>query len=121
MTAALRIIGFRREILANPVTWIAAALVALAAAAVVRADRHYDHTCAVIAPVVTGAVYNDEYIVQPHDNLTYEYCLGRIPPAYVYRWPLTDCSPGGRAHFSDGSLAPFPQKCRFDSGNRFLF
>lgn len=121
MTTLLQSFGFRRGFFVNPVTWVVLALIALVLGAATRADRHYDHTCAVIAPVVTGAVYADEYYVQPLDNATYEYCLGRIAPAYAHRWPLTDCSPDGRSHFSDGTPAAFPQKCRFDLGNRFVF
>ena len=82
-------LGFNRGFLLSPVTWIAAALGAIAVSSAVSADRNYDSTCAVIAPVVVGATGNDEYFVQPLDNQTYEYCKGRIPERYAGIWPLS--------------------------------
>ena len=32
-------------------------------------------------------------------------------------WPLSDFRPGGRAYWSDGSLAAFAQVCRTKRGN----
>lgn len=108
--------GFNRTFLLNPVTWVIVGLTAVSLYSVERADRYYDYTCAVISPLVTSAVTHEEYFAQRLENITYEHCLGRIPERYADRWPLTDCRPGGRPHFSNGSSAAFPQKCRFNTG-----
>jgi len=113
--------GFNRAFLVNPVTWVATALVGVALLAANGADQHYDDTCAVIAPAVIGATADDEYFVQKYDNLTYQHCLGRIPQQWAGQWPLTDCSPGGQAHWSNGEPAWLPQKCRFNTGVYQLF
>lgn len=121
MSDWLRMIGFNRAFLVNPVTWVATAFVGIALLAANGADQHYTDTCAVIAPAVIGITTLDTYYVQPLDNVTYEYCLGRIPERFIGDWPLTDCRLGGQAHYSDGVRAQFPQKCRHDSGNRQVF
>lgn len=112
-------LGLSRNFIANPVTWVVAALLVTAVAAVVRAEQGWDETCAAIAPVVViaPAIYSD-YYVQPLENTTYENCLGRIPDRWKDDWPLTDCRLGGKPHYSDGYLASFNQKCRWDSGVR---
>ena len=120
MISVLAHLGFNRSFLNNPVTWIAVALFVIAGTSVVRADRSYTYTCAVLAPIHAGPVNGDEYFVQPTDTLAYQLCQGRIPARFQDRWPLADCSPGGRARFSDGHPAFFPQKCRRDTGNYFV-
>ena len=112
-------LGFSRAFFGNPVTWIVAALWVVASIGVVRADRNYTYTCSLAAPMHAGVINIPEYYVQPSDTLAYEACKGRIPVRYQDNWPLADCSPGGRAHFSDGRQAFFPQKCRRDTGNYF--
>ena len=109
-------VGFNRAFLVNPVTWVVVALAGLSSIVAGQANHHYDYTCAAIAPAVTSIVSNDDYFVQRLDNVTYENCLGRIPEEFADIWPLTDCSPGGRSRFSDGTLAWFPQRCRFSTG-----
>lgn len=108
--------GLNRAFLVNPVTWVATALVGIALLVANGADQHYDDTCAVIAPAVIGITGHPEYFVQRLDNVAHEHCLGRIPERYVGAWPLTDCRVGGQAHWSDGTPASFPQKCRFSTG-----
>ncbi|MSP20921.1 MAG: hypothetical protein EXQ93_05260 [Alphaproteobacteria bacterium] len=114
-------LGISRRFFLNPVTWVAVGMLVIASVQVVRADRNYDYTCAIAAPIHAGAIYDDEYFVQPTDTLAYQACKGRVPAKYVTEWPLADCTPGGRARFSDGRLAFFPQKCRRDTGNLFVF
>jgi hypothetical protein len=114
-------LGLNRAFLLNPVTWVAAALLVLAWSSAVEADRHYTYTCSLTAPIHVGPQNGDEYYVQPSDTLAYQYCLGRIPERFQGRWPLADCSPGGVARTSDGRLANFPQKCRRNTGNYFVF
>lgn len=114
-------LGLTRAFFLNPVTWVVAGLLVIALTSGVRAERNYDYTCAVMAPMHGGAVNGDEYYVVPYDNRAYEACLGRIPERWVGRWPLTDCSPGGRAHYSSGAPAPFPQRCRSNNlGNYWV-
>ena len=113
-------LGFSRRFLLNPVTWIAVAMLVVAGVQVVRADRNFDYTCAVAAPMHAGVIYDDEYYVQPMDTEAYLACKGRVPDKYKTEWPIADCSPGGRARFSDGRLAFFPQKCRRDTGNLWV-
>ena len=120
-SSVLASLGLNRAFLTNPVTWVALALLAVAWTSVVRADRNYTYTCSVSAPIHGGPVNGDEYYVQRTDNIAYEACLGRIPERWVGRWPLTDCAPSGRAHYSSGQPAHFPQKCRRDTGNYFVF
>lgn len=114
-------LGFNRRFFLNPVTWIAAALLVISASSVVRAERNFTYTCAAMAPIHVGIIYDDEYFVQRTDTLAYETCKGRIPTRFKDTWPLADCSTGGRARFSDGRLAFFPQKCRSNTGNYFEF
>ncbi len=105
-------IGLNRAFFSNPVTWIALAVFVLAGTSVVRADRHYDYTCALAAQIHSGPVNNDEYFVQPTDTIAYNACKGRIPERWKNLWPLADCSPGGRPRYSDGSVAMLIQKCQ---------
>ncbi|MBM3507504.1 MAG: hypothetical protein FJX64_07240 [Alphaproteobacteria bacterium] len=121
MSSVLRRLGFRRAFFTNPVTLLAVALLALAWAQVVRADRNYDYTCSVTAPIHGGVINIPEYYVQPSDTLAYAACKGRVPDRWKAHWPLADCSPGGRARFSDGRLAFFPQKCRENTGNFWVY
>lgn len=117
--AMLARLGFSRLFFGNPVTWIVAALFVVSATSVVRADRNFTYTCTAAAPVHAGVINIPEYFVQPTDTLAYELCKERLPTRFAGVWPLADCSPGGRARFSDGRLAFFPQKCRRDTGNYF--
>lgn len=114
-------IGLNRAFLSNPVTWLAVALLVVAGSSAVRADRHYDYTCALMAAIHSGGVNGDDYFVQPTDTLAYETCKGRVPTRFKNIWPLADCSPGGRPHFSDGSVAGLIQKCRRVSGNSWIY
>jgi hypothetical protein len=114
-------LGFNQAFLVNPVTWIALALLAIASAQVVRADRNFDYTCALTAPIHGGVINIPEYYVQPSDTVAYRACKGRIPERWKNHWPLADCSPGGMARFSDGRLAFFPQKCRENTGNYWVY
>jgi hypothetical protein len=117
----LRKLGFNRAFFANPVTWMAVGMLVVAFAQVVRADRNFDYTCSLTAPIHGGIIYNDEYFVQPTDTLAYQACAGRIPDRWKDNWPLAHCEPGGMARFSDGRLAFFPQKCRRDTGNMWVY
>lgn len=117
----LHLLGFDRAFLVNPVTWLVAAFVAIAFVQVGRADRNYTLTCTLAAPMHANVINIPEYYVQPSDTLAWQACKGRVPINYVAHWPLADCSPGGRARFSDGRLAFFPQKCRANTGNYFVF
>jgi hypothetical protein len=110
-------IGFNRAFLRNPVTWIALAILVFAGTSAVRADRHYDLTCALAAPIHAGPVNNDEYFVQPTDTIAYNACKGRVPARWKNLWPLADCSPGGRPRYSDGSTAMLTQKCQKGRSN----
>ncbi len=112
-------LGFNLAFVRNPVTWVAAALLVIAWVQVVRAERNYDYTCSVAAPLHADVINIPEYFVQPSDTLAYQACRGRVPAKYKAHWPLADCSPGGKARFSDGRLAYFSQKCRRDTGNYF--
>lgn len=113
-------LGFNRAFFRNPVTWVALAIFAFAGTSVVQADRHYDYTCALAAPIHVGPINNDEYFVQPTDTIAYEACKGRVPARWKNLWPLADCSPGGRPRYSDGSIAMLIQKCqRGRSNNSF--
>ena len=121
MTGMFRLLGINRAFLGNPVTWIVGMFIAVAAVSVVRAERHYDYTCALAAPIHGGVVNIPEYYVQPIDTIAYELCKGRIPDRWKNLWPLADCRPGGVAHYSDGSRAQFPQKCLRESGNTWVY
>jgi hypothetical protein len=110
-------LGMNRNLAANPVTWGVIALLAIATAAMARSDRNFTYTCAVMGPVVVGAVGIPEYYVGRYENITYDLCVARLPERYVKGWPLSDCRPGGRAMWSDGTLAGFPQVCRTKRGN----
>ena len=114
-------LGFSRDFFANPVTWMSIALLVVTWVRAGRADRDFTYTCSLTAPIHAGAIYNDEYYVQPSDTLAYEYCKGRVPERYKANWPLANCAPGGMARFSDGRLAFFPQKCRRDTGNTWAY
>ena len=110
-------LGFSRKFFANPVTWVAAVVFLMAMTSVVRADRHYDLTCALAAPIHIGLINLDEYFVQPTDTIAYNACKGRVPVRWKNLWPLADCSPGGRPHYSDGSIAMLVQKCQKGRSN----
>ena len=114
-------LGFSWTFLTNPVTWVAAAILLVAMTSVVRADRNYDLTCAAAAPIHIGVINNDGYFVQPTDTIAYQACKGRVPVRWKALWPLADCSPGGRPHYSDGSIAMIIQKCRRDAGNSWVY
>lgn len=116
----LRFLGLNRAFAANPVTWMVALFIVVAGVAAVRAERHFDYTCALAAPIHGGVVNIPEYYVQPLDTIAYELCKGRIPERWKNLWPLADCRPGGRAHYSDGSRTQFPQNCRPTAGNNFV-
>ena len=51
-------LGFNRTFLTNPVTWVAAVILLIAMTSVVRADRNYDFTCALAAPIHIGVINN---------------------------------------------------------------
>ncbi|MBM3507502.1 MAG: hypothetical protein FJX64_07230 [Alphaproteobacteria bacterium] len=115
-------LGLNRAFFQNPVTWLVTAIVAITWVQVVRAARHFDYTCALMAPIHGGGIiYLDTYYVQRSDTAAYEACKGRVPERWKTEWPLADCSPGGRARFSDGRLAFFPQKCRENTGNLWVY
>ncbi|MBT3396187.1 MAG: hypothetical protein HOB82_00860 [Alphaproteobacteria bacterium] len=102
----------------NPVTLGALVLVLIAGAAASRSDLHLTYTCEVISPVVVGGTGADGYYVGRYERIAYETCgRERIPDNYIDAWPLSDCRPGGRAMWSDGTLAAFPQVCRHNRGN----
>lgn len=113
-------LGFHRAFLANPVTWLAVGIFAVAGASVVQADRHYSYTCALAAPIHISLINDDDYFVQPTDTIAYNACKGRIPERWKNLWPLADCRPGGVARYSDGSRTQFPQNCRPTAGNNFV-
>lgn len=114
-------LGFTRAFFTNPVTLMALAMLVLGYAQVVRADRNFSRTCALAAPIHGGVINIPEYYVQPSDTVAYEACKGRIPDRWKDHWPLAHCEPGGRARFSDGRLAFFPQKCRENTGNMWVY
>ena len=114
-------LGLNRAFFLNPVTWIAVVLLVVAVSSAVQADRHYSYTCSLTAPIHLSQINNDEYFVGIYDTMAYQACKGRIPERFKNIWPLADCSPGGRARWSSGELAGFPQKCRRDTGNYFQF
>ena len=117
----LSALGFNRDFLLNPVTWVTAAFIAIAAASAVHADRNFDQTCSDAAQVSFNPTGNDEYYVQPLDNQSYELCKHRVPARLAGLWPLSDCRPGGWSHWSNGNKASFPQNCRPRSGNSQVF
>ena len=122
-TTTLSKLGFNQRFFSNPVTWVVAAMLAVAWVQAVRADRHFTYTCSITAPIHGGGIiYDDEYYVQRTDTLAYQACLGRIPDRWKGNWPLAHCDvPGGMARFSDGRLAFFPQKCRENTGNMWAY
>lgn len=116
----LGLLGIDCAFLGNPVTWIVALFICVAAVSAVRAERHFDYTCALAAPIHGGVVNIPEYYVQPTDTIAYELCKGRIPERWKNLWPLADCRLGGVARYSDGSRTQFPQNCRTTAGNTFV-
>jgi hypothetical protein len=111
-------LGLNRSFLTNPVTLGALALVVIAGAAATRANMHLTYTCGVVSPVVVNSTGMDGYYVGRYERIAYETCgRDRIPDNYVNTWPLADCRPGGRAMWSNGNLAEFPQVCRTKPGN----
>lgn len=109
--------GIDRSFVSNPVTFGALALVVIAAASAARSHQNFTNTCVTASPVVVNVTIIDTYFVGRFENIAYEHCGGRIPDNYSKRWPLSDCRPGGRAMWSDGTLAGFPQVCRAQRGN----
>ena len=114
-------IGISKNFFSNPFTMLFIMLLAAASISALDADKRWSSACAAITYVVIGAQGFDEYFVQPLENVTYEECFGRIPEDLVDWWPLTDCSPGGRPHYSGGATMRAAQKCRFNTGGRQVF
>jgi hypothetical protein len=111
-------LGLNRSFVTNPVTLGALVLVVIAGAASERSDKHLTYTCGVSSPVVVNSTGMDGYNVGRYERIAYETCgRERIPENYVDRWPLDNCFSGGRAQWSDGTLAGFPQACRHNRGN----
>ena len=111
-------LGLNRSFVTNPVTLGVLALVMISGAAATRTHLHLTETCAAASPVVVNATGMDGYYVGRYERIAYETCgRNRIPETYVNAWPLSDCRPGGRAMWSNGSLAGFPQVCRHNRGN----
>jgi hypothetical protein len=110
-------IGFNRKLATNPVTWGVIALITMVSAVAARNDRNLTESCAAMSPVVVGATGIPEYYVGRYENIVFDLYTGRIPDRYLNSWPLSDCRPGGRAHWSDSSLAALAQVCRTKRGN----
>ena len=111
-------LGLNRSFLTNPVTLGALALVFIAGAAATRTNLDLTEACASAAPVVVNATGMDGYYVGRYERIAFETCgRDRIPDNYVNAWPLSDCRPRGRAMWSNGTLAAFPQVCRHKLGN----
>ncbi len=110
-------LGINRSFASNPVTLGALALVVIAAASAARSHQNFTDSCVTASPVVVNVTIIDTYFVGRYENIAYDVCGGRIPDNYANRWPLSDCRPGGRAKWSDGTLAGFPQVCRTKRGN----